>query len=99
LAKRDALQFEIDYRLIYLMTKTDGKISIRQGIDSLNLVPSERESAFALAREGFKALWERGHIYILKPEKILRKAVTSSTATERHLLPGITTWRTRPASR
>lgn len=69
--KRDKLQFEVDYRLIFLMTKTDGKTSIRQGIDSLNLVPSERASAFAVAREGFKALWERGHIYILKPEKNL----------------------------
>lgn len=68
LVKRENVQFEIDYRLTYLMTKTDGKVSIRQGINSLNLVPKEREGAFNLAREGFKALWERGHIYILKPE-------------------------------
>lgn len=67
IVKRGDIVFELEPRLAYLMSKMDNQINIRQAIDSIQMGASERNATFELARHGFKALWERGHIHLLKP--------------------------------
>lgn len=66
--QRESYNFEMSFELTQLMKKMEGKTSIRQALEGLNLRAESKGQLIEALRKEIQSLYERGHVYVFLPE-------------------------------